>query len=103
MSEGVPVDACVHCGHEVFPVRLVCPRCGGSEWGRNDVSEGVVEESTLLRRAPGEPELDPVYVGSVRVADGVIVVARLEAGVEDGAAVRLQYREGIPVAHPREP
>ena len=100
---GLPIWVCSACAHAVFPARLLCARCGGSEWRRNDVSEGVVEESTVLRRAPGAAALDPVPVGSVRVADGVLVVARIEAGMEEGAAVQLQYRAGIPLAHPREP
>lgn len=102
MSEGIPVDACARCAHEVFPARLLCPRCGGSEWRRAYVSEGVVEESTLLRRAPGAPALEPVYVGSVRLGESVLVVARIDSDVEDGTAVQLQYRDGIPVARPRD-
>jgi uncharacterized protein len=99
----LPVTTCSACGHAVFPARLLCPRCGGSEWRRSDVAEGVVEDSTVLRRAPGAPALDPVSLGSVRVAGGVVVIARIETGVENGAAVQLQYRDGIPVADPREP
>jgi uncharacterized OB-fold protein len=103
VSEGVPIHACARCGHEVFPPRLLCSRCGASEWRRREASEGVLEESTVLRRAPGVPALDPVHLGSVRMGGAVVVVARVESGVEEGAPVRLQYRDGIPVAQPKEP
>ncbi len=103
MSDGVPMYVCARCEHEVFPVRLLCPRCGGSEWQRRDVSEGVLEESTVLRRAPGTSPSDPVHVGSVRVAGTVVVVARLEPGVDEGAPVRVEYRDGVPLAQPKEP
>jgi uncharacterized protein len=103
VSGGLPIFACAHCGHTVFPARLLCPRCGNSEWQSIDVTEGVVEESTVLRRAPGTSSLEPVHLGSVRVAGDVVVVARLEPGVDSGTSVRLEYRDGVPVAHAREP
>jgi uncharacterized OB-fold protein len=66
----------------------------------NQVYKGVVEELTVLRRAPGGPLPAPVTIGTVWLEDGVRIVARVEAGVDPGAAVRLQYRDGVPVAGP---
>jgi hypothetical protein len=63
----------------------------------------MLEESTVLRRAPGTTPGEPVNLGSVRVGEGVVVVARLVPGTRPGAPVRLEYRDGIPVAHPRTP
>ena len=98
LSRGVPVSICSACGHAVFPVRLLCPRCGGSEWQRTRVDEGAVEEATVVRRAPGGPLPSPVPVGSVRLRGGVALVARLDPGVEEGSSVRLDYLDGVPVA-----
>lgn len=98
MSGGVPVSVCSACGHAVFPARLLCPRCGASEWRRHEVEEGVVEEATVVRRAPGGPPPAPIPVGSVRLRGGVAVVARLDPGVEEGSSVRLDYLDGVPVA-----
>jgi uncharacterized protein len=96
------VAVCSTCGQRVFPERLLCPRCGANDWRSEEVSEGVVEETTLLRRAPGGPPAEPVPLGTVRLEGGVLVVARLEATMRPGASVRLEYRDGVPVAQPTQ-
>jgi uncharacterized protein len=100
---GVPVSVCSACGHAVFPARLLCPRCGGNDWRSEEMRLGVVEETTLLRRAPGGPLPEPVPLGTVRLEGGPLVVARLEPTVRPGTSVRLQYRDGVPVAQPTQP
>lgn len=97
---GLPVSVCSACGKAVFPPRLLCPRCGGDEWRSEDVGAGVVEEATLVERAPGGPLATPVALGSIRLEGGLVVVARLEAGLEPGDSVRLEYRDGVPLAYP---
>jgi uncharacterized OB-fold protein len=67
------------------------------------VGAGVVEEATLVERAPGGPLATPVALGSIRLEGGLVVVARLEAGLERGDSVRLEYRDGVPVAYPTAP
>jgi uncharacterized protein len=99
VNGGLPIWVCSACGHAVFPHRLLCPRCGGAEWRTEEVGSGVVEEVTTLRRAPGGPIAVPVPLGAVRLEGGVVVVARLEGGLEPGDSVRLEYRDGVPVAH----
>lgn len=64
---------------------------------------GVVEEATLVERAPGGPLATPVRLGSIRLEGGVVVVARLESAVGPGDSVRLEYRDGVPVAYPKAP
>jgi uncharacterized protein len=103
LSRGVPVSICSACSHAVFPARLLCPRCGASEWQTTHVDEGVVEEATVVRRMPGRPPPAPVPVGSVRLRSSVAVVARLEPEVEEGSSVRLDYLDGVPVAKPTTP
>jgi uncharacterized protein len=99
VSGGLPISVCSTCGHAVFPYRLLCPRCGGAEWRNEEVGSGVVEEVTTLCRAPGRPVAAPVPLGSVRLEGVVVVVvARLEGGLEPGDPVRLEYRDGVPVA-----
>jgi uncharacterized OB-fold protein len=98
VSGGLPISVCLACGHAVFPARLLCPRCGGAEWRDEEVRSGVVEEATVLERAPGGPVTAPVPLGSVGLEGGVVVVARLEAGLAPGDSVRLEYRDGVPVA-----
>jgi uncharacterized OB-fold protein len=103
VSGGVPVSICSVCGHAVFPARLLCPRCGASAWEEREVDKGVVEEATGVQRAPGGALPIPVPLGSVRLQGGVPVVARLDAEVEEGHFVRLEYRDGVPVARTTEP
>jgi uncharacterized OB-fold protein len=103
LSGGVPVRRCSACGHAVFPARVLCPRCGSDEWERREVDAGVVDGATLVRRAPGGSLPVPVPVGTVRLEGGVLVMARLEPGVEEGDSVRLDYRDGVPVARTTEP
>lgn len=103
MSDGLRISVCSACGHAVFPARLLCPRCGASEWRSEDVGAGVVEEATLVERAPGGPLATPVALGSIRLEGGVVVVARLEPALQRGDSVRLEYRDGVPVAYPTAP
>jgi uncharacterized OB-fold protein len=95
---GVPVSVCSACGHAVFPARVLCSRCGGSEWETHEADEGIVEDLTVVRRAPGGELAVAVPLGTVRVEGGALVLARLEAGVGAGTSVALEYRDGIPVA-----
>ena len=100
---GLPLAICSACGHSVFPTRLLCPRCGSSEWEGREVEEGVVEDVAVVRRVPGGELGAAVPLGTVRVEGGALVLARLEGGVEEGASVRLEYRDGIPIASQSTP
>jgi uncharacterized protein len=103
MTRGLPVAVCSRCGHAVFPERLLCPTCGGADWRTKEIRRGVVEESTLVRRAPGGPLPERAALGTVQLDGGPVVVARLEPSLRPGASVRLEYRDGVPVAEPTEP
>jgi uncharacterized protein len=98
MSSGVPVQRCTSCGRHWFPERLACPACGSFELDAAVAVEGVVEEVTLLRRAPGRTLDVPVRLATVRLAEGPRLVARLAADEEPGATVRLDLVDGAPVA-----
>jgi uncharacterized OB-fold protein len=67
------------------------------------VGAGVVEEATLVERAAGGPLATPVALGSIRLEGDLVVVARLEAAPGPGDSVRLEYRDGVPVAYPTAP
>ena len=95
----MPVAVWMACGHPAFPDRLLCPRCGGGDWRRKRVETGTVEEVTLVRRTPGHVYDTPVRLGSVRLADGPVVIARLDEGLERGSRARVDLEGGAPVAH----
>jgi flavin reductase (DIM6/NTAB) family NADH-FMN oxidoreductase RutF len=97
---GVPVTVCEDCGGRYFPRRFICPACGGTRLDAVELEEGIVEDATLVRRAPAERFAEPVPVGTVRLVDGPQVVARLAAGVAPGSRVRVVVDRGGPVAFP---
>ena len=101
MTGGLPVLVCTRCGRVVFPERILCPDCGGSEWRRSRIEGGVVETATTLRRAPGGIQT-PVPIGTVRLDGGPPVVARLAAAASPGDRVLLDDDEGVPATRPGE-
>jgi uncharacterized OB-fold protein len=96
---GVPLSTCADCGWEGFPLRLWCPFCGTDELGERLEERGLVEDSTIVRRAVARPGTLLVRLGTVRLEGGAKVVARLD-GVGRGARVRVELVDGAPVAHP---
>jgi uncharacterized OB-fold protein len=84
---GLTVYACTACDHVVFPRRLACPHCGGSEFIERVAEEGVLEEATASRAG--------VAIGSIRTDAGPVVLARLLAELEPGARVRLWQHRGV--------
>lgn len=80
---------CAACGRTVFPRRLLCPDCGGTEWRREPVAAGVIEAAT---------ERDGIRIGAVRTPPGPLVVARLEDESRPGDDVSLDEDGNVPVA-----
>jgi uncharacterized OB-fold protein len=95
---GVPVGVCMRCGHRVFPDRLLCPVCGGGDWRREWLVDGVVEEVTLLHRSPGNVHEPPVRLATVRLGSHVRVVARLESDLPPGSRVAVDLVDAAVVA-----
>lgn len=96
-AAGVPIRVCRTCGHAVFPPRLLCPTCGGSDW-REDVAEsGVVEQATeAVFRTSGQRVAQ--RIASVRTGAGPVVIARLADDVGPGSAVALEVSDGAIIA-----
>ena len=69
------------------------------------VASGVVGEVTTVRRSPGSAEARgpsaPVVVGTVDLAGGGVVIARLTAGAVEGATVDVSEELGVAVARAR--
>ena len=85
------VFACASCGRAVFPRRLLCPECGGTEWRREAVEAGVLEAIA---------DQGDVRLAAVRTAAGPLVIARLEGDPQVGGDVLLQEDGDVPVAGP---
>ena len=95
---GLAVQRCTSCGSCWFPERLACPDCGSDSFERVVVAEGVVEEPTLVRRAPGRSPDEPVPLATIHLAEGPHVVARLRCDAQPGDRVPLDSEHGGPVA-----
>ena len=98
MKPGLPLTRCGDCGTGYVPARLICPRCGNANWREDTVSEGTVEQSTIVRHAAGRADWQPRQIASVRTSDGQLIVAGLEEPLPDGAKVSLFDNDGAPVA-----
>ena len=81
---GLPIQVCASCGERLFPERLFCPRCGGDDFRMEIADRGLVEEVTVLRRAPGRDLDPPVQLATVALEAGPRIVARVEETVEPG-------------------
>jgi uncharacterized OB-fold protein len=99
VNAGVPVSTCTACDWNGLPERLWCPLCGSGAIRIALVHAGAVEEVTIVRKAVGRGG-GPVRVGTVRLAGGGALLARLEPGAAEGSRVRLYDDHGAAVARP---
>jgi uncharacterized OB-fold protein len=87
---------CERCETNLFPARLRCPNCGNTQMTPTPAGPGEVEQETTLRR-----QTEPVRLGSVRLAAGPVVIARLAPTVTTTTPVRLE-QEPDGAIHARE-
>jgi uncharacterized OB-fold protein len=93
-ASGLKVWKCDACGALYFPARLICYRCGSSDWTSVRIYDGTVEEST---RIPGANGSNDILLATINAA-GLRIIAALEAALPDGAGVMLEERNGAPWA-----
>jgi uncharacterized OB-fold protein len=94
VSGPLEIQVCEACGRALFPVRALCPGCGSGSFRLEAAGRGVVEEVTARVREDGST----VDIGSVRLARGPVVIARLPEPTLPGAEVVLWTDDGAPVA-----
>ena len=99
MTDGLSLQECKACGRRYLPARLLCQTCGGARFRTVRARTGILEEVTRLERAFGRDLA--VNVGSVRIDDGPVVIARVTAHCEPGERVSLCEDAGVAVASPR--
>jgi uncharacterized OB-fold protein len=109
---GLPIGRCRGCGTALFPQRAVCPRCWSTELGEELAWRGTVEEVTRRENRPRESRRRPVggwddreviWLASVRVDAGPVVVAWCPDELEPGAVVELGISSGAPIARVAAP
>lgn len=93
MSDGVGIWRCKACGAAYFPERLLCARCRGHDFVPGRVTEGVVEEITVVRHVLGQSDWGPRRLANVRTVNG----PRMTVGMRDesgpGTVITL-FEEG---------
>ncbi len=83
------IAVCDSCGRAAFPPPFLCPACGAGKWREEEASAGTLE--AVADR--GETRL-----GAVRLAQGPLVIARVEGDAQAGAEVSLAQDGDVPVA-----
>jgi uncharacterized OB-fold protein len=91
------VQRCTSCDHAQHPPRALCTGCGSMDhldWV-DAAGTGVVDTFTVVHRAPRPDVMTPYVVARVRLAEGVLVLTRLEGRDPDAwridDAVRLAW------------
>lgn len=93
ISEGVRIWRCASCGAGYFPQRLLCSRCRGQDFAEERVTEGVIEEITVIRHVLGQTDWQPHRLANVRTADGPHITVGLRDEAEPGTVIAL-FEEG---------
>jgi uncharacterized OB-fold protein len=101
MIPGFGVYRCTTCGVRVFPERLLCPRCHGSQFAPHQVHEGVVEEISVIRHMIGQADWKPRRIANVRAVDGPMLTVGLLDDCAVGATIDLFQHGAAPFGKAR--
>ena len=93
MNAGVGIWRCKTCGAAYFPERLLCSRCHGHDFVAERVSEGVVEEVTVIRHVLGQTDWQPRRIANVRTTNGPRISVGLRDELGPGTLIEL-FEEG---------
>jgi DNA-directed RNA polymerase subunit RPC12/RpoP len=86
---GLVVWRCESCGRSSFPMRELCPYCGGRVFAPERADSGIAAQVTSHRG---------VDIACVQVGDDVTLLARAGRGFTVGSEVALDVVDGAPVA-----
>jgi uncharacterized OB-fold protein len=93
MSEGVGIWRCKACGATYFPERLLCARCHSHEFATDRVTEGMIEEITVIRHVLGQTDWTPRRLANVRTVNGPHMTVGLRDESGPGTLIDL-FQEG---------
>lgn len=93
MSTGVGIWRCSACGTGYFPERLLCARCHGHNFVADRVTEGVIEEITVVRHVLSQTDWIPRRLANVRTTNGPRMTVGLRDGSGPGTVIAL-FEEG---------
>ncbi|GAA3677205.1 hypothetical protein GCM10023081_14370 [Arthrobacter ginkgonis] len=75
------IQQCLDCTTLLFPLRLLCPSCGGGRLGPATIEAGTIEHATTLH--------DGTVLATVRSDGGPALIARLTSPAAAGETVFL--------------
>ncbi|MGE4334883.1 MAG: Zn-ribbon domain-containing OB-fold protein [Pigmentiphaga sp.] len=85
---------CSACGQLQFPPRRRCGHCAGTSLDWMPASRaGVVQDTTVVRRAAGLPKGEVRHLATVAHETGVRMVVRTPSALPEDTAVRLDLHE----------
>jgi uncharacterized OB-fold protein len=96
MSEGVRIWRCTSCGTGYFPQRLLCPRCRGQDFAEDRVTDGVIEEITVIRHVLGQNDWQPHRLANVRTTNGLHITVGLRDESGPGTVIDLFEEDNAP-------
>jgi len=102
MSAGVTIWRCVSCRTGFFPERLLCARCHGDKFETDTVTEGTVEEISVIRHMLGQENWQPRRIASVRTSDGLCLTVGLTDDSMPGTVIELFEEETAPFGAARK-
>lgn len=88
------VQRCGRCGALAVPPKAICPSCESTDWSRAALcGEGTVASFTVIRVPPARHAAEAPYVIAIaRMAEGVMLLGRLEGVAIDAVRVGLPVR-----------
>lgn len=96
MSAGVGIWRCRKCGIGYFPERLLCSRCHGHDFVPDRVSEGIVEEITVIHHVLGQTDWQPHRLANVRTLKGPLMTVGLRDQSGPGTVIELFEEDNAP-------
>jgi uncharacterized OB-fold protein len=94
---GLAVWKCMSCGAEFFPRRLLCLRCESPDFVAGRVTEGVIEEITVVRHVLGQEGWQPRRIANVRTPNGPMLSVGLLDDSEVGQRIQILQQGTAPV------
>ena len=92
-------NKCQGCGKILFPPRLICPECGGREFGPVKLADkGTVLTYTVIRVPPKQfVDQAPFAVGIIELEDGVRLTGQIVdcdfSELKIGQKVKIDFRK----------
>ena len=96
MSSGVGIWRCRKCGIGYFPERLLCSRCHGCDFVPDRVTEGVVDEITVIRHVLGQNDWQPRRLANVRTVNGPRITVEVRDDSGPGNVIELFEEDNAP-------